>query len=179
MNQSFRWSPEVYLSIIPFTTGGPYQTLRVEFIFEYAQCNLTSHHHPTTSPSLMVLLKLGLCLLVPNRNAETDFGVKQKGVASENSLVVQWLILHASSGEGVSLIPGQGLRILHTMGHSFFFFFKVAFITLPGKGGHRSQCPLDYVLPIRGESKKSKVFTDQCMISSWTILRLVGIKVKF
>ena len=78
MNQSFRWSPEVYLSIIPFTTGGPYQTLRVEFIFEHAQCNLTSHHHPTTSPSLMVLLKLGLCLLVPNRNAETVLGEVEK-----------------------------------------------------------------------------------------------------
>lgn len=45
-------------------------------------------------------------------------------------------------------------------GTAFFFFsFNVAFITLASKGGHRSECPQDYVLSIRGESK-SKVFKE-------------------
>ena len=102
MNQSFKWSPEVYLSIIPFTTGTRPST-GVEFILEYAQCNLISHHHPTTSPSLMVLLKLGLCLLVPNRNAETVLGevekssfycfARQRGPQWANALNTMWPIL--------------------------------------------------------------------------------------
>lgn len=34
------------------------------------------------------------------------------------SLVVQWLLLHARSAEGRGSIPGWGIKIPQTMGHS-------------------------------------------------------------
>jgi len=58
--------------------GGPASPLGLSLFLSMLSVTSPSHHHPTTSPSLMVLLKLGLCLLVPNRNAETVLGEVEK-----------------------------------------------------------------------------------------------------
>lgn len=65
--------------------------------------------------------KSGLYSPVPNRNADRLWGEVEMssfwefpGSPAANT--------YASSAGGVSLIPGQGNRILHAMGHCFFFF---------------------------------------------------------
>ena len=54
---------------------------------------------------------------------------------------------------------------------------KSSFIALPGKGGHSGLMPPRLCHPPWRGSEEFYRFKEQGMISSWTILGLVGIKV--